>query len=86
MIHYANIKNSKRLQRVLNLLADGCEHTTRDIIQRADVCAVNTAIAELRSNGYEIKTKDLGLRDGAHIYSYQWPSKRQQLDVFAVAG
>ena len=32
---------SKRLQRVLQLLADGRPHTTRDIVRKARVMAVN---------------------------------------------
>lgn len=55
MIHYARIENSPRLQRTLTLLQDGQWHTTRDIVRRADVCAVNSIITELRRNGYIIE-------------------------------
>lgn len=50
----ASIATSPRLQRVLAVLRDGEEHTTRDIVRRAHVCAVNSCIAELRANGYRI--------------------------------
>lgn len=45
---------SPRLQRVLALLKDGRPHTTREIVRRAHVVAVNSCIAELRENGAEI--------------------------------
>lgn len=45
---------SPRLQRVLTLLKDGRPHTTRDIVRRARVMAVNACIAELRQHGAEI--------------------------------
>jgi len=66
MIHYAKIDNSKRLMRVLTLLADGQAYTTREIIQHANVCAVNTCITELRENGYDIDCKCIGR--GRFIY------------------
>lgn len=53
-MHYAKVETSKRLKRVLNLLSDGLPHTTRDIVRRASVCAVNSIISELRMNGYDI--------------------------------
>jgi len=45
---------SPRLQRVLALLGDGRPHTTREIVRRAHVVAVNSIISELRANGAEI--------------------------------
>jgi hypothetical protein len=45
---------SPRLQRVLALLSDGRPHTTRDIVRRARVMAVNACISELRFHGAEI--------------------------------
>lgn len=50
-MHAARLMHSPRLLRVLAVLADGREHTTRDIIREAQVCAVNSCIAELRANG-----------------------------------
>ena len=60
MIHYARIEESKRLQRVHYLLSDGKWHGTRDIMRAADVCAVNTVVAELRANGKAISTRCVG--------------------------
>lgn len=45
---------SPRLQRVLALLKDGRPHTTRDIVRKARVMAVNACISELRHHGAEI--------------------------------
>ena len=52
---HANIHNSDRLQRVLAVLMDRKAHTTRDLIRKANVCAVNSCIAELRANGIQIE-------------------------------
>ena len=59
-IHAAKIDQSQRLQRVLWLLNDGHWHGTREIMRCADVCAVNTVIAELRHNGIDIETRCVG--------------------------
>ena len=45
---------SPRLQRVLKLLSDGKPHTTRDIVRKARVMAVNACVSELRHHGAEI--------------------------------
>lgn len=45
---------SPRLQRVLTLLSDGRPHTTRDIVRRARVMAVNACVSELRQHGAAI--------------------------------
>ncbi len=52
----ASISNSARLQRVYSVLRKGKELSTRDIIERAKVCAVNSCIAELKApiNGCDI--------------------------------
>lgn len=50
----AKVESSPRLQRVLAVLKDCRPHTTLDIIAYARVCAVNSCVAELRENGYDI--------------------------------
>lgn len=45
---------SPRLQRVLAALRGGRPLTTRAIIRKAGVCAVNAIVAELRHHGAEI--------------------------------
>jgi len=52
-MHHAPL-TSPRLSRVLAVLRDGKPHTTREIVRRAHVVAVNSCIAELRANGAEI--------------------------------
>ena len=52
-MHAASLTSS-RLIRVLAVLSDGRPHTTRDIVRRGRVMAVNACIAELRQNGAEI--------------------------------
>ncbi len=53
-MHAARLEKSPRLQRVLEVLSDGQAHTTYEIVQQAQVCAVNSIVAELRQNGYSI--------------------------------
>ncbi len=56
-MHSASVERSPRLQRVLAVLEDGREHSTRDIVRDADVCAVNACVAELRDNGYWVECR-----------------------------
>ena len=50
-MNYRNLATSKSLQRVHKLLSDGREYTTRQIIRKAGVCAVNAIMPELARNG-----------------------------------
>ncbi|NBX50683.1 hypothetical protein EBT25_12280 [bacterium] len=59
-MNYANIEKSDRLARVAELLSQGGEFTTLDIIKQAHVCAVNSIISELRQNGYGISCQRRG--------------------------
>jgi hypothetical protein len=54
MIHYARLRGSPRQQRTLGVLCDGGEHSTRELIERAAVCAVNSIVCELRAQGIPI--------------------------------
>jgi len=65
-MHNALLSKSKRLQRVFNFLLDGKRHSTLEIINGANVCAVNSIISELRSNGININCT----REN-HVYYYQ---------------
>jgi biotin operon repressor len=60
-MHAASLERSERLQRVLWLLLDGQWHSTLEIVQRAQVCAVNSCIAELRANGIDIECRCVGV-------------------------
>ncbi len=53
-IHYARYEDSERLQRVLELMLDGRQRTTREISRGAEVEAVNSAACELRENGFDL--------------------------------
>jgi hypothetical protein len=68
-MHAAKLENSPRLQRVLAFLRRSTRPTTRDIIQACDVCAVNSIIAELKSNGFVIDCNPVKGQRG--VYSYQ---------------
>jgi hypothetical protein len=59
-MHAANIEKSERLVRVLDLLSQSGEFSTLDIIRQANVCAVNSIVAELRQNGFEINCQRRG--------------------------
>ncbi len=59
-MHSAQIQNSPRLQRTHAVLMDGLEHTTLNISIKAKICAVNSAVAELRDNGFDIKCERRG--------------------------
>lgn len=52
-IHAAPL-TSPRLQRVLQLMADGKPRSTRAIVRGAKVMAVNAVMTELRHHGAEI--------------------------------
>jgi hypothetical protein len=79
----AHVETSPRLQRVLRLLRDGQEHSTRDIIVRANVCAVNSCIAELcdPKNGYDIECKRR-----EDVWYYRLIQPRQAPSVVPVPG
>lgn len=67
----ASLATSDRLQRVHALLSDGQARTTMDIIKAADVCAVNSIVAELRENGDSITCWRVG-----DIWWYQMAVQR----------
>lgn len=62
MIHYAQLEHSPRLQRLNAYLLEqnGRWRTTRDIIVGANICAVNTAVDELRCNGVAVDCRCAG--------------------------
>lgn len=66
-MHAARIESSARLRRVMAVLEDGGWHSTREIMREADVCAVNSCIAELRENGLDVECRQEG-----RIFHYRW--------------
>lgn len=67
MMHAAPL-TSPRLQRVLKLLSDGREHTTRDVVRKARVMAVNACVAELRVHGAEIDCSQRRVNGAKRFY------------------
>ena len=53
-MHAATLDRSNRLQRLRAVLRDRKPHSTRDLVRRAHICAVNSAISELRCNNLDI--------------------------------
>lgn len=70
--------NSPRLQRVLALMSDGKPHTTRDVIRRAGVMAVNACMAELRHHGAEITCTKQAAPNGGGLRFYYTMLKAPQ--------
>lgn len=68
-IRAALVENSPRLQRVLGVLSSGEKLSTRDIIEKAHVAAVNSCIHELRDpiNG----SLDIQCERKGDIWTYQ---------------
>ena len=64
-MNYAKLDKSERLKRAFKLLSDKGLHSTRDIIRKAHVCAVNSVISELRKNKKKITCKRV---DGVYYY------------------
>jgi len=56
----ARLSKSDRLQRVDALLRSGKQYSTKEISNRTDVYAINSAVAELRANGRPISCKRFG--------------------------
>ena len=71
-MNQANIKTSQRLRRALAALKAAPEGlTTRQLIQRAKVCAVNSVASELRANGIRVDCLNEGRRNGSSIFRYK---------------
>ena len=56
----ATVERSNRLKRLWAVLRDRKPHSTRDLVRRAHICAVNSAISELRCNGLNIACQRKG--------------------------
>ena len=71
-IHYANLATSPRLQRLLAILREypgGL--TTRQIVNRARIMAVPSAVCELRKQGFAITCKISGrTSEGSSVFRY----------------
>lgn len=88
VMHAAKLARSARLQRVLEVLRDGREHSTQDLVLTCRVCAVNSIIAELRQNGYVIDCRQAPGEHG-RVWLYRLsrePSSAETLAPIESAG
>ena len=76
----ANLMTSARLQRVYYALNDGLEHSTRDLIWQADVCAISAIIEELRANGCQIECRQQ-TTDTGRIWLYRMTQGHRAFDA-----
>ncbi|WP_425091973.1 hypothetical protein [Tropicimonas sp. S265A] len=76
----ASLKRSPRLQRTLRVLQRGGAFTTRDLVRKARILAVNSVIAELRQNGCVIECRTETLK-GQRRYFYQLISSPEGWDA-----
>lgn len=70
----AKLSKSERLSRVMKVLRGGGAYTTRDLIRRANVCAVNSIISEIRANGYRVGCK-MRMEAGRRVWVYMLMGK-----------
>jgi biotin operon repressor len=71
-MRHAKVDKSPRLQRVYALLMKRKAGwvSTRNIMLRANVCAVNSCIAELRANGCDIECEQRN-KNGQRVWYYR---------------
>ncbi len=70
-MHHARLHTSPRLRRTLKVLQEAQgEMTTYELSRAADICAVNSVIAELRENGAEITCRQ-AVKDGQRRFYYR---------------
>lgn len=69
-MHYGRLSTSPRLQRALKALqAAKGEISTRELMGKADICAVSAVVSELRENGAEITCRQ-AIKDGKRRFYY----------------
>ena len=64
MRHAARLSSSERLQKVLDVLMENEELSTLEIMMRTNLCAVGSAISELRANGINVSC----IKRNGHFY------------------
>lgn len=75
-MNHRNLATSKPLQRVYKLLKSGGEFTTRQIIRKAGVCAVNAIMPELARNGVQYTCERRG---NLWYYRMEMPLERPEV-------
>jgi len=68
-MHAAKIDDSPRLQKVRDFLRRKGSATTMEIVKGCEVCAVNSIIAELRSNGFTVDCSPVKGQRGVYLYT-----------------
>lgn len=58
--HYAVLSKSDRLKKLLKCLSDRKWHSTLELMKRTSLCAIGSAMSELRANNIEIETRCVG--------------------------
>lgn len=76
-MHHGRLSHSPRLQRVHEFLRGGEEHTTREIVEGTKVCAVNSAVAELRANGAVIECRQEVRPEAGRVFLYRMTKPAQ---------
>ena len=84
-IHAGDPDKSARLRRVLGVLADGHEVSTLEIMREAQVCAVNSCVAELRVAGHTINCRMGKGPSGGRVWFYRLVRKPAQLSLMPEA-
>ena len=59
-MHAGKLESSKRLQLVYGILADHQPHSTWELAQATQSCAISTDVSALRHNGVTINCKQVG--------------------------
>lgn len=79
-IHFAKMENSRRLQEVHRILADGHWHSGLSISKITNSMATHTDIAEIRANGIRVEQRYNGKTpNGRRISEYRMETKPRQL-------
>lgn len=83
-MHAARPERSARLRRVLAVLADGREHSTREIQRRADTVAVAACVSELRTADYHIVCRRTRRADSRPVWLYRCSNPPTALELRAM--
>jgi len=71
-IHAADINKSVMLRRILEGMADGLFHSTREIANATGCCCVSSRIQELKANGYNVECAySHTTEDRNRVYKYR---------------
>lgn len=88
MMHAASLAESPRLRTVVELLLRVGPRgaTTREIIEAAEVCAVNSVVSEIRKNGIGVECRyERTTKTRQRVYRYILISPDDAREVLAEA-